>query len=604
MLSFDKKKCFSILVAIIFLVVFIFIVNNLNKTYEVIAVNSPLEIVVDFNKNGVADDGETISILSGYNVILKDDVHELSSKYSLDNKVLYAFSYLSNGFASELLLDKKVSVSSDNNEVVIYIGNESYNDKLLKSGYLFKDDKPVDEASFQHRLNQINKSDYKIYNARSAKYHELDCEFGLKSRLGVLIPKRYIPKSAKPCKVCSSFDKEFDKPNNCARSSLSSIKSIGDIKLFITDFTTKLKPDRNCSTDVCKALISQIDSAQNTIDIAIYGYDRVPKIEQALQNAINRGVVIRLVYDINSNDTNIYKHTKEFANFITNSVCDKAPFDYSEKVRYTNYLMHNKFYIFDDSVVLTGSANLSFTDMSGYNTNSVLLIKSQKVAEIYKAEFEQMYSSKFHNLKNMIPDKTNIQIGNSIISVYFSPMDLSIQKVLIPLINNAKKYIYMPVFLITDYRLSQALVSAKGRGVDVRVIVDATNASGKYSKHKFLRENGILVKTENYAGKLHSKSIIIDDEYTVIGSMNFSKSGESRNDENLILLKNSEIAIFYKKFFNYLWSKIDNYWLTHDVSSESVYSKGSCCDGIDNDYDGKTDMEDEACRIKPILNLK
>ena len=426
MLSSGNKKYLPIFVAIISLLVFVFCVNNLNKTYEVIAVNSPLEIVVDFNKNGIVDDGETVFVLSGYNVILKDDVIELSlsEKYSLDNKVLYALSYLSNGFATELLLDKKVSILYDNNEAIIYVGNENYNDKLLKSGYLFKDYKPVDGVHFQRRLNQISKLDYKIYNARSSKYHELDCEFGLKSRLGVLIPKRYIPKTAKPCKICSSFDKELNRPKKLVLDSISSIKSIGDVKLFVTDFTTKLKPDRNCSTDVCKALISQIDLAQNTIDIAIYGYDRVPKIEQALQNAINRGVVIRLVYDITSNDTNIYKNTKEFANFIRNSVCDKAPFDYSEKVKYTNYLMHNKFYIFDDSVVLTGSANLSFTDMSGYNTNSVLLIKSQKVAEIYKAEFEQMYSSKFHNLKNMIPDKTNIQIGNSIISVYFSPMDI------------------------------------------------------------------------------------------------------------------------------------------------------------------------------------
>ena len=32
------------------------------------------------------------------------------------------------------------------------------------------------------------------------------------------------------------------------------------------------------------------------------------------------------------------------------------------------------------------------------------------------------------------------------------------------------------------------------------------------------------VKTENLAGKLHSKSMIIDDLYTIVGSMNFSKS--------------------------------------------------------------------------------
>ena len=154
----------------------------------------------------------------------------------------------------------------------------------------------------------------------------------------------------------------------------------------------------------------------------------------------------------------------------------------------------------------------------------------------------------------------------------------------------------MPVFLITDKDITTALISAKKRGVDVKVIVDAVNAKGKASKHQILRNNGILVKTENYAGKLHSKSIIIDDKYVVIGSMNFSYSGNYKNDENLIVIKNREVAVFYRKFFEYLWGKIYNFWLTHDVSAESIYSIGSCSDGIDNDFDGKIDSEDEGCK--------
>ena len=92
--------------------------------------------------------------------------------------------------------------------------------------------------------------------------------------------------------------------------------------------------------------------------------------------------------------------------------------------------------------------------------------------------------------------------------------------------------------------------------------------------------------------------MIIDDTYTVIGSMNFSGSGEKKNDENLIVVKNSGLAKHYKKFFEYLWVKIPDFWLTLDVSAESIYSIGSCSDGIDNDYDGLIDSADEGCRIK------
>ena len=53
------------------------------------------------------------------------------------------------------------------------------------------------------------------------------------------------------------------------------------------------------------------------------------------------------------------------------------------------------------------------------------------------------------------------------------------------------------------------------------------------------------------------KSIIIDDNTLVIGSMNFTKQGENRNDENTIIIKNSKVlSTEYKKHFLILWNSI------------------------------------------------
>ena len=82
---------------------------------------------------------------------------------------------------------------------------------------------------------------------------------------------------------------------------------------------------------------------------------------------------------------------------------------------------------------------------------------------------------------------------------------------MLPLIRKAKKYIYIPTFVLTEKRVTEELIKAKQRGVDVRIIIDALNASIKHSKHRELRFGGILLKTENYAGKMHSKSMIIDE---------------------------------------------------------------------------------------------
>jgi phosphatidylserine/phosphatidylglycerophosphate/cardiolipin synthase-like enzyme len=155
----------------------------------------------------------------------------------------------------------------------------------------------------------------------------------------------------------------------------------------------------------------------------------------------------------------------------------------------------------------------------------------------------------------------------------------------------------VPVFVITHKDFVNELINAKARGVDVKIIVDATSASSKYSMIKTLRDNGIKVKTENRAGKMHMKSIIIDDLYSIIGSMNFTKSGEYYNDENLIIIKNQKLTQKFKKIFLELYNNIPDIWLSKNPPAESKYSINSCNDGVDNDFDQKIDSNDSSCHI-------
>ena len=600
--NMKQQKLICIIILLSLFVLFFIYQYNKRTTFEVLKVYNPLTIGVDKNRNGTVDDGEIITVLDGYSIINKEDITNHTKYPSLNTKTKSAFYFLSDKYSKDLLLDKRVELKQVNNKNEIIVNKEPYSNILLKSGYIFQSEKPTNKDTYNKRLNQISKADYKIYNPSSNKYHELDCEYGLASEKVILLTKAQLPKGAKPCEVCVVHKKKKHSYNIHNKYDIPSppmIYSSGAIKIFLSDHTRKLKPDRLGNTELCNELVRQINSAKSTIDIAIYGYDKVPKIEKAIKNAIARGVKVRLVYDIDSKGENIYSDTDYLVNIINNSQCDTAPSNIKNPSKYTNSIMHNKFYIFDKSTVIAGSANMSFTDMSGFNSNCLILIRSKQIADIYTKEFEQMFNKRFHNLKSKIDNKENIQLGKSNLSIYFSPTDSIIDNAIIPYINKAEKYIYMPVFLITEKHLTNALIRAKQRGVDIKIIVDATNAKNDYSKHKLLRANGILVKTENYAGKLHSKSIIIDDKYTFIGSMNFSNSGVYKNDENVILIKDSGLTMFYKKYFLYIWNRINNYWSKHDVSAESIYSIGSCSDGIDNDYDGKTDNEDEGCKMKP-----
>ena len=94
---------------------------------------------------------------------------------------------------------------------------------------------------------------------------------------------------------------------------------------------------------------------------------------------------------------------------------------------------------------------------------------------------------------------------------------------------------------------------------------------------------------------MHIKSVIIDDKYFTVGSMNFSNSGENKNDENIVIVENDKLATAYKNYFLYLWQKIPNKYLKNNPRAESQESIGSCNDGIDNDFDGLIDKEDPSC---------
>lgn len=553
-------------------------------------VKSPAEIVVDINQNGVEDRNELISLknIQSFSTKPTEKQSRLDKKLNISQEDSLGLGFLAENFAKETLLGKKVKLDVKNSR--IFIDNKNYETLLLNQGFAVKTDgKAV--PKLQKNIEKARKLNLRIFNNKSHKYHKLNCKYGLMAHNSQILPVFQIPKDAKPCKFCI-----LNKQNAKYKMQKIKIDEIPDIKspatvfqtnlikIFLTDFTRVLKPSNNCNTLVCKTLVQEINSAKSSIDFAIYGYTKIPAIQQALEKAQKRGVKVRFIYDLTGKNTNIYPDTLYLARILQSNNADAS-----------DDIMHDKFFIFDNKKVLTGSANISNTDMSGFNSNAIILINSEKIAGIYSQEFEQMFGGKYHKLKLKIQNKA-AEVDNTGFQVYFSPQDKGITDQLIPLVDNAKKYIYIPAFLITHKQFTQSLINASKRGVVVRVILDSTNTHTSASKLKLLRQSGILVKTENYAGKLHSKSLIIDDIYTAIGSMNFSRSGEGANDENLLIIKNREIALFYKTFFQYLWKRIPDKWLKYNARAESPDSIGSCSDGIDNDFDEKIDMFDDSCK--------
>ncbi|HYR87951.1 MAG TPA: phospholipase D-like domain-containing protein [Terriglobia bacterium] len=88
-----------------------------------------------------------------------------------------------------------------------------------------------------------------------------------------------------------------------------------------------------------------------------------------------------------------------------------------------------------------------------------------------------------------------------------------------------------------------ALIAAKNRGVQVRILADSSQANGTGSEIARLEAAGFALKRTNGGGGgiLHDKYAIIDGRILVTGSYNWSTNAEEDNDENAVFIRNASV---------------------------------------------------------------
>ena len=98
--------------------------------------------------------------------------------------------------------------------------------------------------------------------------------------------------------------------------------------------------------------------------------------------------------------------------------------------------------------------------------------------------------------------------------------------------------------LTTSSSTVEALVRAKQRGVDVRLIADRTTPCERNSGINPLARAGIPIWIDSDVRIAHSKSMVIDSQVILTGSMNWT-GGAAHNSENLNLVASKIIAAAY-----------------------------------------------------------
>ena len=623
------KKIISILFV---LITSLNIASAENFQHKVIKVIDGDTVYIDFNNNGIPEQNEKVRIngIDTFETKLNDSLNWQMKLYNLTQDEALGLGYYGKEFTKKALLNKPVKAEytakekfdKNNRHLMSIYYNcnkngkcKNYEQEVLKAGlatiYTKSNlanelkqygnlDKIKQNAKRTHKLNLV------VLNKKNGKYHKTSCEYAFLASQQELINKPLIKYTPTSCCIISKASQYHKKKYLVIPDYRSK-----NLSLFYIDGYKYKRPSTKPRTKAAKVLIKEIQNAKESIYFAIYGIAEQPDIEKALINAKKRGVDVKGVVDMTQDNKNIYSGTEKFIERIGNihndyEIADKnVKDDFDKEFDITAAIMHNKFFVFDQKKVFTGSTNISNSGIGGYNTNVNILINSPEIAILYTKEFKQMYDLKFHTIKKELKNNKNIQIDNDTkVSVFFAPKNKVFANELHHLLKSAQKTIYIEMFYLTNKYLVNDLISAKQKGVEVKVILDASSANNEFSAHNKLRSAGISVKIENWGGKMHTKAAIIDNEYYVIGSMNWTGKAELHNDENLLIIQNSALVKNATKHFNHLWDIIPDKYLIETPKAEGIDSKYSCFDGMDNDHDGKVDCYDndclDCCRAKRI----
>lgn len=114
-------------------------------------------------------------------------------------------------------------------------------------------------------------------------------------------------------------------------------------------------------------------------------------------------------------------------------------------------------------------------------------------------------------------------------------------------ISRAEHSILVQAYNFTSKDIADALIAGKNRGVNVKVILDKSQRSQKYSLLHYIVDAGIPVWIDTKPAIAHNKIMIIDGKEVITGSFNFTDSAQKRNAENLVFISDAKLAQKYTK---------------------------------------------------------
>lgn len=211
--------------------------------------------------------------------------------------------------------------------------------------------------------------------------------------------------------------------------------------------------------------------------------------------------------------------------------------------------MHDKFCVIDGEKISTGSMNP--TENGAFkNNNNLIFIKSEGLAENYENEFNELWNEIYGR-----KGKTGTSIfylGDTKIENYFCPEDYCGDKIA-DVLSNAKESIYFMTFSFTHKSIGNVILVKNSEDVLVKGVFESRGTGSEYSRFGVFSYQDIEVRKDGNPATMHHKVFIVDEKIVITGSFNPSSNADNSNDENILIIYDSEIASEYVKEFENVW---------------------------------------------------
>ncbi len=307
-------------------------------------------------------------------------------------------------------------------------------------------------------------------------------------------------------------------------------------------------------TQAYERLMEEIENAKESIAFATYVFSddvTTKKILNALTKKATQGVRVQLLLDVvGSLGSYIWQKNFQALRDAGGEVAFFIPILSRPFQSYINLRNHRKIYLFDSERLLSGGMNLS-DEYLGEESE-----KKRWDDVLYYLEGPAVFSfyQVFHNdwnyarglddtLEFTLPTENVVTTGENIVQVVPSGPDIptdALYEALLAAIYASKERIWIVTpYFVPDENIVQALIIAKHKGVDVKLITPkhSDHLIADLGRSPYMRElDAIGVDVVLYEGEmLHAKAILFDDIGAMVGSVNI---------DNRSLFLNYEIVTF------------------------------------------------------------